>query len=201
MVVATLRSRGVSNYGSGVAGPDFVVSAQSNVNLVDVNSGVTKNPYTEFQISGLTTSNSTPFTLTASMQQTGTNYLSKVLGKDNFGKDRTVVPLFVEEIYPNLLNFGYNKGYIRGLSTSLIQLPGLRAANTTGTMAYFLDPYQTPSSPWVVSELRGNQVYELFKVITISDGNAANTQVKVSILNMSFNNLTFDIAVRDSWYL
>jgi len=198
MVVATLRSRGVSNYGSGVAGPDYVVSAASNVNLIDINTGVTKNPYTEFRITGLTTTSSpTSFSITASMQQTGANYLSKVLSKDNFAIDRTVIPLFVEEIYPNLLNFGYNKGYIRGLSTSLIQLPGLRAASTTGTMAYFLDPYQTPRSPWVVSELRGNKVYELFKVITISDGNAANTQVKISILNMSFNNLTFDIAVRD----
>jgi hypothetical protein len=49
----------------------------------------------------------------------------------------------------------------------------------------------------LVSELRGNKVYNLFRFISISDGNSANTEVKVSIANLSFNNMTFDVLVRN----
>jgi len=38
--------------------------------------------------------------------------------------------------------------------------------------------------------------YDLFKFISISDGSSANTEVKVSIVNMSFKNRTFDVLVR-----
>jgi hypothetical protein len=37
----------------------------------------------------------------------------------------------------------------------------------------------------------------LFRFISISDGNSANTEVKVSIANLSFNNMTFDVLVRN----
>jgi hypothetical protein len=49
----------------------------------------------------------------------------------------------------------------------------------------------------LVSELRGNKVYNLFKFISISDGNSANVEVKVSVANLSFNNMTFDVLVRN----
>ena len=65
------------------------------------------------------------------------------------------------------------------------------------SIGWYLDRYQSANSPWVVSELRGSKVFNLFKFYTISDGDAANTQVKISIINISFNNLTFDILVRD----
>ena len=60
-----------------------------------------------------------------------------------------------------------------------------------------MEKYQSPTSPWLVSELRGNKVYNLFKFTTIADGDAANTEVKISIANISFNNGTFDVLVRD----
>jgi len=60
-----------------------------------------------------------------------------------------------------------------------------------------LERYQTAYSPWVVSELRGNTVFQLFRFITISDGASSNKVVKISIANMSFDNDTFDVLVRD----
>ena len=42
-----------------------------------------------------------------------------------------------------------------------------------------------------------NKVYNLFKFITVADGNSANSEIKISIANMSFDNLTFDVLVRD----
>jgi hypothetical protein len=96
-----------------------------------------------------------------------------------------------------MLTYGYNKGYIRGINSSLISLPGLRNPVTTNTIANYLEQYKSPESPWVVSQLYGSTVERLFKFYSIADGNSANTQIKISIQNISFNNLSFDVAVRD----
>ena len=45
----------------------------------------------------------------------------------------------------------------------------------------YLTEYQPAVTPWVVSELRGNKLLRLFRLHTISDGNAANRQFKISI--------------------
>jgi hypothetical protein len=95
-----------------------------------------------------------------------------------------------------MLNYAYNKGYIRGINADLIALPEARGGDTS-SIANNLFQYQSPETPFVVSELRGNKVYNLFKFISISDGDSANVEVKISIMNMSFNNSTFDIMVRD----
>jgi hypothetical protein len=49
----------------------------------------------------------------------------------------------------------------------------------------------------VVSEFRGGKVDDLFEVITISDGNAANQEVKITIQNINIETGEFDILVRD----
>ena len=200
VVVATLRSRGLSSYGANQNGPKYQVTGGTSV-VID-NSGsysaITQNPFARFAISGITDGTTSPqtFSFVASLSQTDQNYLPNVLGRTNFARPRTEVPLFVEEVYPTLLNYGYNKGYIRGLNVSLISTPGLRDNPTTDSIANYLERYKSAESPWVVSQLRGNTIDRLFKVLTISDGDSANTQIKISIQNISFNNLTFDVGVR-----
>ena len=49
----------------------------------------------------------------------------------------------------------------------------------------------------MVSELRGFKVYQLFRFITIPDGDAANRAVKFSIINLSFERAEFDFVIRD----
>jgi hypothetical protein len=119
-----------------------------------------------------------------------------VFGGSNFGKNRTEVPLFVEETYSSLLLTGYRAGQIRGLNCNLIELDSAESLDTD-SIGFYLEQYQTPETPFMVSELRGNTVYKLFKFVLISDGNNANTQVKMSIGNISFNNGTFDVFIRD----
>jgi hypothetical protein len=131
------------------------------------------------------------------MNSNDANYITKVFGLSNFGKNRVETPLFVEEQFQTMLTYGYNKGYIRGINSSLISLPGLRNPVTTNTIANYLEQYKSPESPWVVSQLYGSTVERLFKFYSIADGNSANTQIKISIQNISFNNLSFDVAVRD----
>ena len=196
VVVSTLRSRGIATYSSD-NGPVYQVSGTSDLDMICTGSysAVTKNPFSTFKISGIT-KNSQTFQFETSMDESNSNYLTKVFGIGNFDKSRTDFPIFVEERYSSMLRWAYNKGYIRGLSCDLIALDDARSLDVT-SIANYLEKYQTPSTPWVVSELRGNSIYELFKFILISDGNAANTEVKISLANMSFANGTFDVLVRD----
>jgi hypothetical protein len=196
MVVSTLRSRGISTT-SNSNNPDYEVSGLTNVtiNSTGVYSGITNNPFSNFQISGIT-NDSEIFTFNTSLSLSDPNFISKVLGQSNFSKPSNEIPLFVEEIYYNLLNTGYKEGKIRGLNTTLLGLQSAREDVDNTGIGWYLDRYQTPSTPYLVSELRGNEVSDLFKVISISDGNSANREIKVSIMNISFNNLTFDVVVR-----
>ena len=158
--------------------------------------GVNKNPYSTFGIN-VTNKNGEQLFFETSFTNSDTQYISKVFGTTNFAKPKDTVPLFLEERFQSLLNYGFRKGYIRGLNSSLTALPNARQGSDPTSIAWYLEKYQSPSSPWVVSELRGNKVFKLFKFTTISDGEAANTEVKISIANISFNNGTFDVIVRD----
>jgi hypothetical protein len=201
MVVATLRSRGISLYSNSAEvdqhGPTYEVSGLTDLQMVctEQYSGVTQSPFQTFLLSGITKDGDN-FSFETSMSASSSKYITKVLGVDNFGKSRNEVPVYVEEIYPGTLNYAYNQGYIRGLSCEMIALPGARSQNPQ-SIAYNVTQYKSPSTPFLVSELRGNKVYNLFKFISISDGDAANTEVKVSISNLSFNNMTFDVLVRN----
>jgi hypothetical protein len=197
LVVATLRSRGIATYSTD-DGPVYEVSGLTDV-LMDCTgeySAVTKNPFETFAISGITIDGD-KFNFKTSFNVSNANYISKVFGKSNFAKPRTEVPLFLEEEYYSMLNIGYRKGMIRGLDCDLLSLDGARTDTANTGIGWYLDRYQTPETPYVVSELRGTQVYNMFKFITVSDGNSANREVKISIINISFNNGTFDIVVRD----
>ena len=201
MVVGTIRSRGISLYTNSSTsdnhGPVYQVNGLADLQLVCTGqySGITKSPFATFLLSGVTKDNDV-FTFETSLLSSSSKYLTKVLGIDNFGKSRFEVPIYVEETYQGSLNYAYNQGYIRGLACDLIALPEARSENTS-SIAYNLERYQSPETPYLVSELRGNKVYKLFKFISISDGDSANTEVKVSIANLSFNNMSFDVLVRN----
>lgn len=200
VVIATLRSRGLKTLSND--GPRYEVTGLTDVKILadDQYVSVQKNPFAPFGISGITKNGKT-FFFETSFQSSDVNYLTKVFGQTNFGKPKAEVPLFLEENYPTLLVDSWRRGYIRGIYPELTSLPAGRPGGLEGnnneSIGWYLEKYQSPSTPYLVSELRGNKVYPLFRMITISDGDNANTQVKVSILNLSFNNNTFDLVVRD----
>ncbi len=67
--------------------------------------------------------------------------------------------------------------------------------------SHYFEQYRNAVTPWVVSEVKGDgyelEVYKLFRFHTISDGNNANSMVKISILNVSPDTGRFDLYVRD----
>ena len=69
------------------------------------------------------------------------------------------------------------------------------------TMSDYHEQFRCASTPWIVSELKGDgknlQVKKLFRFHTISDGECANEQVKISIANIRPDDGTFDVLIRD----
>jgi hypothetical protein len=196
VVVGTLRSRGVATYATST-NPAYSVTGITDVslNMAGQYSSVLKNPYATFGIN-VTDKFGTKYFFETSFTQNDPEYWSKVFGVTNFQKPRIEVPVFAEENFQSWLNFSWRKGYIRGLNPNLIALDSAQSGDPN-SIGWYLDRWQTPNSPFVVSELRGNKVYDLFRFYTISDGDAANTLIKVSIINQSYNNLTFDVLIRD----
>ena len=71
----------------------------------------------------------------------------------------------------------------------------------TMDMNNYKEQYRYASTPWIVSEMKGSatevELTKLFRFHTISDGNTANTEVKISIENIDPEQGTFDVLVRD----
>ena len=184
IAVLTLNSRG--RYVSEQLTYEVTGGTQlsiSEVTDVDINT----NPLGEFTINvtGLTGGAKT---FTCSLDTSSTKYVTKVLGSGVFDKSYSDFPIFVNEAYPKLLKSAFERGYIRGLSSTVAYL---------NESTNFIKQWQTALSPMVVSEVRGGKVSDLFEVVTISDGEDSNTQVKITIQNINLDSGEFDVLVRD----
>jgi hypothetical protein len=114
-------------------------------------------------------------------------FITNVLGDKPKGKNTKI---YVEAVYPDLIRKLDADGVAYGVSTSIID------ANTP-VFNNYKDTFKTPETPWVVSELRGNKIDRLFKFVSISDGNSANQEIKISIQNIDPISKEFDIIIRD----
>ena len=184
LVVAALRSRG---YYPGIFSNATLMVTQTT-GLTLSGTAVETNPLGEFTLNANTDSGLIK-SFICSLDSTSTHYITKVLGVDVFDKNYNNYPLYVYESYSNLVTALTNRGLLRGLSlTPMAQLD---------TDKEFLTQWDTPLSPTVVSEVRGGKVAELFSIIPISDGDAANYQIKISIMNINLETSEFDLVVRD----
>ena len=182
VVVAALRSRGHYSGETLV----YEVTNVTGFTLGNVDK-IESNPLGEFTINVIGhTGGQKSFTCT--LDSSSSKFISKVLGTDVFDKDYENYPLYVHEVYSNLLSYGYNHGLIRGISLTEVE-------NTESDS--FKTQWSTAASPMVVSEVRGGKVADLFQVVTISDGNASNFQVKVTVMNINLDSGEFDLIIRD----
>ena len=181
-VVALLRSRG------SVDSDEIVNFEIENVNDLTFGTTITDaltSSTGNFELNG-TSSKSGNFSYSLSLNNNKKNYITKVLGRNAFdGK----TSLFVEEIYENMFNDLNSLNKIRG-----IKIDSLINYNTS--FNDYKTIYQPAVTPWVVSELRGTNLLRLFRLWTISDGNAANSQFKISIRNINISTLEFDVEIR-----
>ena len=186
IVVAALRSRGSYDVNQQL---NLEITNPSNFNTASANGfDLTTNPLGEFiiTVSGATSGEKE---YTCSLDSSSSKYIKKVLGGKPFDKSATDFPIYVHEVYPKLLKTAFEKGYIRGLN---ISAPTYNTEDNS-----FAQPWDTTISPMVVSEVRGGKVSDLFQVQTISDGEDANFQLKISIININLDTAEFDLLIRD----
>ena len=179
-VIAMMRSRGT------VVNDQLFFSVDQSVNglLGDFTNCIT-NPLGDFVLSAASSGLTTTVTYDASLDSSKRNYLPRVIGSTCSDRDTRI---WVEEIYPNMLVDMINNNQILGLRSELLHFD---------TFENYQQQWQTPETPWVVSELRGNIVEKLFKFISISDGSAANKEIKISIQRINVEDKTFDVVVRE----
>ncbi len=178
--LALLRSRGVY---------DATENLHYYVSGLSINPGNTNtNVLGEFTLSGSVAygvSSGSTFSYVVSFDPTKQSYISKVLGVGTQDKDTFI---YVEEFYPNTINTLIENDSIIGVTNSLNSYPT--------KFNNYQQSWSTPQSPWVVSEVRGNKVYRLFRIINITDGEAGNTELKYSISNIKLDTKEFDLLVR-----
>jgi hypothetical protein len=138
-----------------------------------------------FAISGSSTTQGN-FSYSLSFDRTKNNYITKVLGRS--AQDGQTA-LFVEELFDKMLEDYIDAEQVRGIKIDSL-------VNYDNDFDNYLTEYQPAVTPWVVSELRGNKLLRLFRLHTISDGNAANRQFKISIKNIRLGDKEFDVEIR-----
>ena len=208
MVVAVVRSRGLSMTPPN-GSPTTTFNTDSLIisgNTTNANEG---NLFGEFQLvaSNLATDpvNGTVETYTVSLNPNSSNFLPSVIGREPQDKDTKI---WVEAVYPDLIrkidvdgpavDTGLTEQF--GIPSNLPYAFGVSDTLLEGTDSSFTDyrrQFATPETPWVVSQLRGSAVDRLFKFYSVSDGNSANREIKISIQNINPITLEFDVIIRD----
>ena len=138
------------------------------------------------------------------------DYIYNVFGTTPFSND---TPLFVEEVYDYAL-MSLAESAVSGNTEidDCITITGDSFTTSTVQTAFGLADYRRPYSyawtPWLVSQLDIQKVGEgtaatfsasakrLFRIYTLSDGDNANTEIKVSIEKINPATGTFDLSVR-----
>lgn len=119
------------------------------------------------------------------------NYIINVLGMNAQTGD---YPLFVEELY----DLAHIKVCEDTSDNKLYNSIGIQKCET---IKNYQEQFREAMTPWFVSEMKGNgtqvDLKKLFRFHTISDGNAANSHVKISIANILPEEGLFDVVIRD----
>ena len=181
-LVALLRSRATIDIAT--QNPVFQVSGATGVKFDPAFTASNTNPVGIFSLSGVSNTLGT-FDYQVTLDTTQRNFIGKVLGR---GAQDGNTALFVEELYENMFNIYNAEGKIWGINQSLVTY--------SDYFKNYKNQYQPATTPFIVSELRGNKVLRLFRFVTISDGNAANEQIKISITNIRLDTKEFDVQIR-----
>jgi hypothetical protein len=181
-LVSLLRSRGSYDANEVV---NFQVTGSTDIGFSSTLTYAETNGKGDFGITGTSTS-SGAFSYSLSLDKTKKNYILRVLGRY---ADDGKTALFVEELFEEMFEDLYNADKIRGINIdSFIKYDN--------DFYNYKQEYKAAVTPWVVSELRGTNLLKLFRLHTISDGNAANSQFKISIQNIKLTDKEFDVVVR-----
>lgn len=190
-LVALLRSRAAYDGNENLL---FEVSGSPYDVQIDVTGSTSAliNPLGEFKLSGQSATQGL-FSYTLSLDNTNQNYILNAIGVNAFDKQTAI---FAEEIYDAMLDKFVADDKVRGINMSLIDY-STNFEFYKYSYAYQKQfGYSCAVTPYFVSQVVGTQVFRLFRFVTISDGNHANEEIKISIVNIKPDDKTFDIVIR-----
>jgi len=194
-VVAVLRSR--ATYGGNeilnfrLSGGTTSLQFDTNINQA------TNNVYGNFSLKW-TESNSTTGSTVLSFDKTNNNYIATVLNNN------TSLPIYVDEIYDNIIRNLNSDSKIRGVNLSLVDY--------SKKLSNYKQKYSPSVTPWVVSQIKGSNISKLFRFWTVGDGVYTTNLLKITIFNIrlansqntqynpnkpdEFDDYKFDVAIR-----
>jgi len=203
MVLAKVRSRGTTydhvNLPTSVKWniKDLTLPLSGNTTTLG-----TGNLFGTFKL--ITTSGLTTQSYVVSLNPDASSFLPNVIGLES--KDKTT-KIWTEAVYPDLIKkldgdgdtypTGLTKYGISGVAPYAFGVSSDLIKCESSFFGNYKTQFKTPETPWIVSQLKGNKVSRLAKFISISDGNAANQEIKVSIANINPLTYEFDVLVRD----
>lgn len=179
-MVAVLRSK------SPDGGSTFYYNNASDIQIYGYTS-----PLANFSISA-STGPLTAFTnnsVTVCLDESSTNYIVKAIGKNPLRQDGDY-GIYVESIFPHFLREAVQRGVITGITSTFVK-------TNDPVFTDYQGGYTNSVTPWIVGRVAGSAVRNLFKIETISDGNASAKEVKISFANIDPDNNTFDVIVRN----
>jgi hypothetical protein len=175
--LAIVAQSGSQKYVTHVLHPTAPVSA-TNYGFADSVLNTDVNGKFELKLSGSYTATAIPgftaFTYTegasisASINPSDSNYITDVFGQSPKGQD---YPVYVQYSNP------YTASLFPNLSAVSMSLEKI------STYAFVQD-YQAAETPWITSQKIGSSVTNLFKIHSLSHGDATNYELKVGISNI-----------------
>lgn len=137
-------------------------------------------PVTKSYTMRLSKSNGAHEDLLVSLNPDEPNFITKVIGSS---PESAVYGIYAENTYEANCGASVTKANI--------------ASPVTSCFRNYKSAYKAAQTPYFVSDVRGGKVAKLFRLVTIADGDSANTRFKVSIRNIDKNKSTFDVVIRD----
>lgn len=179
VVVAVIRPK------LDTAGTGFISSGGSTDFKLGVGTGSTS--LSSFVISA-TTGWLSATTLTVSMDESKDDYIVKALGTNplNVVGD---YGFYVDRIYPHYIR----QASLDGTINIINQAPTI---DQTHAATYYASEFTNAVTPYIVGQVIGSTVRDLFRFQTISDGKGSNSEIKVSIANIDLLAKSFDVYVR-----
>ncbi len=127
--------------------------------------------------------------VTVSLDESSASYITKALGKNPL-KQTGDYGIYVESIFPHYLREAVSRGEVLNINTAFTYINHVSYTD-------YVASYDNSVTPWIVSKVVGSAVRDLFKVETISDGDASAIETKISIANIDEDKNTFDLIVRN----
>ena len=172
--------------GKTVKGSDGTIKAYDNDKKVEIGKFSLEIKYKDTLDGEEKTSN-----YNVSLNQFDVDYIYKVFSTNPLEGS---APVYIESVY----DYAYNDLLQKAGEGKDVEFETLVNSENNN----FKEIYRCAQTPWVVSEVKtassaSMNLKKLFKFYTISDGNAANYQVKISIQRIRPDEGLFDVWVRD----